>query len=155
MKKKIFALKNLCMVMAVVAVTAVSFTGFAGNDNGLRKSERRVSAGKPPLNNTYHLLRWKPSNPPFMIVTEHNWLTDQIPVSYANYTLTALTNPATYRGWLVFTSDACRTEFLNKRVHPTGTAVYTYSRYYEIDWSHNTVTTTSPALAIACFILEE
>jgi hypothetical protein len=155
MKKKMFNLKKMSLALVLIAAVTLSFNGFAENNGGTNANKGNVRKTVPPTTYTYYLLRWRPLPPMVDIIyTESSWLASQLPVSYANYTLTSFMSPASYRGWLAFPSDACRSEFLNKRVHPTG-ATYTYSKYYEVDWSHNTLITNSPnVLLLACSGLE-
>ncbi|NSL85288.1 hypothetical protein ECE50_000490 [Chitinophaga sp. Mgbs1] len=150
MKMKMLHLKRFPVALLLAAAAMLSIHGVAGN-GGHRHATKTE---QPPLE-TYYLLKWRPL-PPMIDLTfaESSWLANEIPVAYANPGLTALTSPATYRGWLAFPSAACRTEFLNKRVHPTGTATYTYSRYYELDGAYNSTTTSANVLVIACNILE-
>lgn len=148
-------MKKLSIYIALVAVSSVGYMSFAGKGDapkGAVVSPNDDPAPPPPTSTTYYLARWKPLPPMTELSSsESAYVADQIPNSYNNYTLASLFSPPSYRGWLAFASAACRTEFLNKRVHATG-STYTWSRYYEVDYSHNTTTIVGPpsVLVIAC-----
>lgn len=140
-------MKKLFIFTASAAVLLLSGMSYAGRVNTpevVVTNPNDEPSAPPPVITTYYLVRWKPLPPNTALsISENAHVASYISNSYTTYNLTSLFSPANYQGWLAFSTAACRAEFLNKRVHPSG-ATYTWSRYYEIDGSRNTVTISGP-----------
>lgn len=140
-------MKKLFIFTASAAVLLLSGMSYAGVNAPeiVVTNPNDAPNPPPPVITTYYLVKWKPLPPNTALsAAESAHVASYISNSYTNYNLISLYSPANYQGWLAFSSAACRAEFLNKRVHPSGSATYTWSSYYEIDFSHNTITISGP-----------
>ncbi|OJV53075.1 MAG: hypothetical protein BGO31_04800 [Bacteroidetes bacterium 43-16] len=141
-------MKKLLIFTAAAAVLTLSGMSYAGSgkvSEVVVTNPNDAPSAPPPEINTYYLVRWKPLPPNTALTAATSaHIASYISNSYTTYNLTSLYSPANYEGWLAFSTAACRTAFLSKRVYPSGSSTTTWSSYYEIDGARNTITISGP-----------